>query len=97
MRLQQYERECIIALANTIFGQGSKVILFGSRVYDHLKGGDIDLYIQPAQQEDLSQKKIDFLVALKTKIGDQKIDLVLAKDKLRLIEQEALNKGVELA
>ena len=96
MRLQQYEIDSITSIANIIFGKGSKVILFGSRVHDELKGGDIDLYIQPAKQGALIKKKIDFLVALKAKIGDQKIDVILAKDSSRLIEQEAIKKGVML-
>lgn len=30
MRLQEYEVNCIKAIANNVFGRGSKVILFGS-------------------------------------------------------------------
>lgn len=97
MRLQQYEIDSIISITNTIFGLGSKVTLFGSRVSDELKGGDIDLFIQPIQQDALIKKKIAFLVALKDKIGDQKIDVILAKDSSRLIEQEALKKGIVLS
>ena len=96
MRLQQYEIDSITSIADIFFGKGSQVILFGSRVHDELKGGDIDLYIQPANQGALIKKKIDFLVALKTKIGDQKIDVILAKDSSRLIEQEAIKKGLVL-
>ena len=96
MRLQQHEIDSIISIANTIFGDGSKVILFGSRVHDELTGGDIDLFIQPAQKDASIKKKIDFLVSLKEKIGDQKIDVILAKDSSRLIEREALKKGILL-
>ena len=96
MRLQQYEIDSITSIADISFGKGTKVVLFGSRVHDELKGGDIDLYIQPAQQDDLIRKKLDFLVALKAKIGDQRIDVILAKDSSRLIEQEAIKKGLEL-
>ncbi|WP_269844777.1 hypothetical protein [Methyloprofundus sedimenti] len=38
MRLQQYEIDSTTSTAKSIFGQGSKVILFGSRVHDELKG-----------------------------------------------------------
>jgi len=96
MRLQQHEIDSITFIANRVFGKGTTVILFGSRVHDELKGGDIDLYIQPMQKEALLKKKINFLVALKNKIGDQKIDVILAKDKSRLIEQEAIKKGLVL-
>jgi predicted nucleotidyltransferase len=96
MRLQDFEKNSIKLIASDVFGKGSKVVLFGSRVYDDIKGGDIDLYIQPSDKNDLWKKKIDFLVRLKSTLGDQKIDVIISKDKSRLIEQEAIKNGVEL-
>jgi predicted nucleotidyltransferase len=96
MRLQDFEINSIKSTVSHIFGHGSKVILFGSRVYDNIKGGDIDLYIQPSDKNNLWEKKIAFLVQLKSSIGDQKIDVVISRDKSRLIEQEAIKKGIEL-
>lgn len=51
----------------------SKIFLFGSRAQDHLHGGDIDLLIL----SDLIgfSQKVDILIQLKIKFGDQKIDL----------------------
>ncbi len=46
MRLQDFEINSIKLIATHIFGNDSKVFLFGSRIYDDIKGGDIDLYIQ---------------------------------------------------
>jgi len=43
-----------------------------------------------------AEKKISYLVALKLALGDQKIDVVIAQDKSRLIEQEAITNGIEL-
>jgi predicted nucleotidyltransferase len=96
MRLQDFEITSIKLTAAHIFGKDSKVMLFGSRVYDDIKGGDIDLYIQPNDHNNLWEKKIDFLVQLKSMIGDQKIDVIVSRDKSRLIEQEAFKKGIEL-
>jgi len=96
MRLQPSERELITSIARQIFGEGTSVSLFGSRVDDSLKGGDIDLYIRAADGVGAVSKKIDFLVALKLAIGDQKIDVVIAHDQSRLIEQQAMKYGVEL-
>lgn len=96
MRLQDFEISSIKSTANKIFGKGSKVVLFGSRVYDNVKGGDIDLYIQPSDKNNLWEKKINFLVQLKSAIGDQKIDVIISRDKSRLIEQEAIKNGIEL-
>jgi hypothetical protein len=44
----------------------------------------------------LTTKKIDFLVKLKDKIGNQKIDLIISRDKNRPIEQKALMEGIIL-
>ena len=79
-----------------IFKKG-EIFLFGSRIDDTLKGGDIDLFVTTNSREDNNlEKKLDFLALLKQKIGDQKIDLIISKDKNRLIEKEALQKGISL-
>ena len=96
MRLQEFEINSIKSAAKDIFGSDSKVTLFGSRVYDDVKGGDIDLYIESVNKENLFEKKIAFLVKLKSTIGDQKIDVVISRDPSRLIEQEAKTKGIQL-
>jgi len=95
MRLNKQEIEEIKNCFLEIFKSGI-IYLFGSRVDDSQKGGDIDLYIITDQTEDLPMKKIDFLVKLKKKIGDQKIDVIISRDKTRFIEQEALKNGIEL-
>jgi len=96
MRLSEREIKSIKKAFEETFGSG-KIYLFGSRVDEAERGGDIDLYIVPDQKLDnLLEKKIEFLVKLDEYIGEQKIDVVVAKDKTRLIEQEALRNGVEL-
>ncbi len=71
--------------------------LFGCQVDDSEKGGDIDLYIVPAEKLDNErEKRIEFLVKLMEYLGEQKIDVIISKDKNRLIEQEALKNGVKL-
>ena len=78
------------------FGEG-KVYLFGSRVDDIQRGGDIDLYLVPSKKYDnILKRKFAFLVKLDEYIGEQKIDVIIAKDPNRYIEQEALRNGVEL-
>jgi len=94
MRLTPTEIEMIKKTFYEVFGDG-KIYLFGSRVDDSLKGGDIDLFVDTVTTNKL-QKKIEFLSALKQRIGDQKIDVVISKDYTRLIEREALEKGIKL-
>ena len=95
MRLRHSEIEAITSTFKEVF-QSGQIYLFGSRVDDSLRGGDIDLYIQTDNIDNLLEKKIEFLVSLKRKIGEQKIDVVISRDIDRPIEQEALNKGVRL-
>ena len=94
MRLSIFEIESILNTFHDIFGEG-RVYLFGSRLDDTKKGGDIDLYLDIIDTDDMYPKKNDFLIKLESKIGQQKIDIVFKKDSSRLIEQEA-QKGVEL-
>jgi len=95
MRLTDYEIDSIKKTFHKVFGSG-KIYLFGSRVDDNKKGGDIDLYVQVEVAQDMLIKKIDFLAKLKEKIGDQKIDVVISKERTSVIEKEALNNGIEL-
>ncbi len=79
MRLTEQQINIIKEVASDNYGQNSKVWLFGSRVDDKKRGGDIDLYIEailPNKQEALDTK-INTLIQLKKRLGDQKIDLVV--------------------
>lgn len=95
MRLTEYEIKSIKEVFSKVFKIGS-IYLFGSRVDDNAKGGDIDLYVSGVDCENRLDSKIKFLSLLKQKIGDQKIDLIISKDTNRVIEQEALKKGIML-
>jgi predicted nucleotidyltransferase len=96
MRLRKHYREVISQIAREVFGTKTEVFLFGSRVDDRQKGGDIDLYVVPEKRDNLFDKKIKFLVKLKMTLGEQKIDVVVAKDPNRMIEKEARAKGIKL-
>jgi len=95
MRLTKFEQEAIKESFKSVF-MGGEVYLFGSRVDDSQKGGDIDLFLVPRDKERLLEKKIAFLVELKKMIGLQKIDVIISKNKDRLIEKEALKTGIKL-
>ena len=94
MRLSNYEVESIKKTFLDIFEYGT-IYLFGSRVDDTRRGGDIDLYIE-TNSENVLLKKIKFLSKIKQIIGDQKIDIIISKDKTRIIEKEALMYGIKL-
>jgi len=78
-----------------VFEKGD-LYLFGSRVDDTRKGGDIDLYVVADQQNRLGEKRIDFLAQIKHKIGDQRIDLVIDRGTNRPIDKIATSEGILL-
>ena len=68
-----------------VFREG-EIYLFGSRVDDSKRGGDIDLYLVVKDKSDLFRKKLRFLAKIKKILGEQKIDVVFNIDENRLIE-----------
>ena len=95
MRLSQKYIDVLKDKFLEFFGDG-EIYLFGSRVNDNKKGGDIDLYLKVEDHNNLFEKRIKFLSRVKRVLGEQKIDIVFNEDKNRLIEQEALKWGIKL-
>jgi len=95
MRLTQKQLTAIKTNFTNFF-HGGKIYLFGSRVDDANKGGDIDLYISIEDKNNLAYKKIQFLAKLKREIGEQKIDVVFDYGQDRLIDKKAKLEGIEL-
>ncbi len=70
------------------------IYLFGSRVDDAAKGGDIDLLV-------LSKKihlmeKIDILAQLHQSLGERKIDIVVYPDSSSPFASLAIENGIRL-
>lgn len=95
MRVKPYEIEVIKNSFKRVFKSG-KIFLFGSRVDDSKKGGDIDLFIEIDDKTNLFEKKIKFLAQIKKILGEQKIDVVFNEDENRLIELEARKWAIQL-
>lgn len=72
----------------------AEVYLFGSRVDDRAKGGDIDILIL-SQVLDADDKRA-IRIAIFQQLEEQKIDLVLAKDDSDPFIKIALATGVPL-
>lgn len=101
MRLSDYEARTIKHTLEEHFGHNCSVILFGSRVDDNARGGDIDLLVQAdLNAEHFFRKKIEALSELQLKLGDRKIDLVTYQPgndrEMPTIISEALQNGVKL-
>lgn len=95
MRLIPTQRKQILQVARLNFGADANVWLFGSRVDDTQRGGDVDLYVETAQASTL-------LPALRCKIAleeslDLHVDLVVKEPgKNKPIYQIAKKQGVQL-
>lgn len=95
MRLTKAQHHAIKQSFLEVFHEG-EIYLFGSRVNDAKKGGDIDLYIRTKNLKNVIAKKLDFLVKLKREIGEQKIDVVFDRNNQRAIDTVAKETGVKL-
>jgi predicted nucleotidyltransferase len=85
MRLTKPQVDVICASVVKNFGLSARVWLFGSRVDEQSKGGDIDLYIEPEIQDpaELVDVKLHFLLELHKKLGQQKIDVVIRRAEFK--------------
>ncbi len=78
MRIDQNTLKIIKELAIRYFGEDCEIRIFGSRIDDSKKGGDIDIYIETSLEAG-PEDKAGFLADLKFAIGDQRIDLLVQK------------------
>lgn len=100
MRLHETQHQAIKSIVADIVGVESRIWLFGSRVDDTKRGGDIDLLIET---DATLPNRVDVLCKLEGRfakvLGDQKIDILL-KDARTAddapIYQAARAKGVQL-
>ena len=75
MRLKNSDE--ILKIVNAA-DSNAKVYLYGSRINDDMKGGDIDLLVISEQLK--FSDKIDILTRLKKSLGEQKIDLTIKSE-----------------
>lgn len=95
MRLQSKEIQTIIRVAKEIYGEGVKVYLFGSRLNDEKRGGDIDLLVRTEGEKKGVLARIRMISRLKLHLGDQKIDVIGDHEDSSVV-REALEKGMQL-
>lgn len=99
MRLSQDQIAAIHEAVAEVFGNGAQVWLFGSRVDDNKRGGDIDLLIRPEAgvSDQLLRRKIRLLGRLEQALGERKIDIVIEQPAdTRPIVRVARETGVRL-
>jgi predicted nucleotidyltransferase len=99
MRLTEEQRAAMRAVIRRVLGDDARVWVFGSRVDDGAKGGDIDLYVElDASPADALDQELQLYAALQRALGEQRIDLVVHRQgrPLRPIDAEARRTGVPL-
>lgn len=98
MRLSDREVDVICTAAKRRFGEATKTWLFGSRVDDSRRGGDIDILVEADLSEaEAFSARIDMMTDIQMAIGDQKIDIVISanvESDDRLVVSLALKDGV---
>ena len=97
IRLSEREIEAIRKTVEEVFGKEARVYLFGSRVNPEEKGGDIDLFIEAPEGKTGVEEKLKFLVRLKERIGEQKVEVIVREEgREDFISLEARRTGVLL-
>lgn len=99
MRLSEREVQIIKEAVSRWFGPGSRVYLFGSRVDDQRRGGDIDLFVKTdLSPQDANRAKLQAITDIQLALGDQKIDMVASPfvHDGELLEREIHREAVPL-
>lgn len=99
MRLTDTQRTIIREEIQRHFGVGARTLLFGSRVRDDARGGDIDLHIETeGSAEEALARELKLYAALQRRLGEQRIDIVVHRrgSPIRAIDAEARRTGVAL-
>lgn len=97
MRLSEDTLKAIETSFIEFFGPGDELYLFGSRVDDALKGGDIDLLAKSSlPPADIIRCRTRLGVALAKRLDGRKIDIVLYREGAPVlpIHRTALSEGI---
>ena len=98
MRLKQRDIDAIKAAAVEVFGPGAVLRLFGSRLRDDVRGGDIDLHLEVDDGQQDVPHAASFRWRVFERIDEQKMDLVfhVRGRPMRPIDEVAFAEGIVL-
>lgn len=99
MRLTDEQRKAIVSITADLAGGDARVRLFGSRVHDDLRGGDIDLLIEcPRRIERPVRLASQITARLQRALGDRKIDVLVVDPQTPLepVHHAARAQGILL-
>ncbi len=93
MRLKVEEQE-VIKNAIHLFDADAKIFLFGSRINDNKKGGDIDILVISSK---LNRRKIrQIKEKFYNKFGEQRLDLVIPNNYNKAFVEFILDEAIKL-
>lgn len=98
MRITDIQATTILEGVHKYCGKNARVWLFGSRVDDAKRGGDIDLYIETEIKDTLLDAKLKLLGFFEKAFGEQKIDILLRSlfFPMTAMHEMAKSTGIEL-
>jgi predicted nucleotidyltransferase len=99
MRITDEQARLIVAATQDVVGPNARVRLFGSRLLDEVRGGDIDLLVESSQPLERPVWLAARLTArLQRALGDRRIDVLLIDPDTprQPVHDVALAEGVEL-
>lgn len=103
MRLQAKEVDAIAQAAREAFTPGTAVFLFGSRVDNSKRGGDIDLLVEVPKvmpPAELVRRRTRFVSRIYRLLDEQRIDVVIAtqdQQDSRAVVAAAKRAGLKVA
>ena len=77
MRISKEMAASLVELSRVHIASDAVVWLFGSRVRDEARGGDIDVMIEAPGIDNRLERKIDFRLAFEDRWGEQKLDVIV--------------------
>ena len=99
MRLTPAQIDTIKSTAQAVLGEGVQITLFGSRVHDDQKGGDVDLMLEvPAAIDEPALMAARVATRVSRAMHGRKVDVLLKAPNLleQPIHRIASQEGVRL-
>lgn len=99
MRLTATQLQVIRQAGREIFGSDARVRVFGSRLDDSGRGGDIDILVESDEIiDDKLMKSLTLVARLQLRLGDQPIDVLVVDPETPLnpVHRHAMQTGVTL-
>ena len=99
MRLSLQQIDIIKNKITSVLGPAKKILLFGSRISNEGRGGDIDLYIETEHvQENRASTASRIAASIQISLGDRKVDILLVDPNTMIqpVHIKAQKEGVAL-